>query len=214
MPRQDAKPVPIPPFLATHPFFESPLHEVNQRCLDLLVEAARRNLQPPPFSLITPLHDVLCSMTDNAKRQAARRPLLLVDLQFRDHDWWRRIAIARAGNGNAEARTNRTQRKALVQMSRATLMLTWHALRADPTAGCILLGIAQPVADLILTLKLGDIDRIAEENYLALRPRWEDRPSVWRELLTAAQSGDARALREFNVHAIQLLAGEFITAMK
>lgn len=39
---------------------------------------------------------------------------------------------------------------------------------------------------------------------------WDDRPAVWRRLLPAAQSDDAKLLGAVNLHALQLLTGELL----
>src|ERR1700719_2914553 len=52
-----------------------PLYEINERCLELLVRAARTDR--PPFPLVCYLRELLCSATPETRARAARRPLLL-----------------------------------------------------------------------------------------------------------------------------------------
>jgi hypothetical protein len=66
------------------------------------------------------------------------------------------------------------------------------------------------VGDLIASLRFDQIDRIAEKRLRFVRPRWDDRPAVWRRLLLAARADDQKLMGEFNVHALQLLAGELM----
>src|SRR5207244_2358773 len=98
-------------------------------------------------------------------------------------------------------------RRSAVPLARATLMLAWHSLRADPETACVLLGMSPPVADLISALPLAEIDRIADRGFRHVQPRWHDRPAVWRNLLLAAQTSNPGAMRDFNLHGVQLMTG-------
>jgi hypothetical protein len=69
---------------------------------------------------------------------------------------------------------------------------------------------AQSVSELIAGLKFDEIDRIAHKRFRHVRPRWDDRPAVWRRLLLAAHSDDAKLLGAVNLHALQLLTGELL----
>jgi hypothetical protein len=89
-------------------------------------------------------------------------------------------------------------------------MLAWNSLRAQPATARILLGMAHPVADLIAGLRFDEIARVAHQRFRHVRPRWDDRPAVWRRLLLAAQSNDEKLMGEFNLHGLQLLAGELL----
>ena len=90
------------------------------------------------------------------------------------------------------------------------LLLAWNSLRTDPATAQVLLGMTEPVAEMILNLTLDEIVRIAQARFRHVRPRWDDRPATWRRLVLAAQTADADLLHEFNVQALQLLTGDFI----
>src|SRR6185503_20101316 len=96
------------------------------------------------------------------------------------------------------------------QLTQATLVLAWHMTRADAEATGIVFGMSREVAQVIAALGLSDIDTIAERQFRHVRPRWEQQPEVWRELLLAAHRDDADAMRAFVVHALQLLMGEVV----
>jgi hypothetical protein len=89
-------------------------------------------------------------------------------------------------------------------------MVAWHSIRAHRHAAC-LLGMPSSVADVIVSLSITDIDRIAERCYPYARPRWEDRPAVWRQLLLSAERTDPRAMREACLRGIQLVTGGLIS---
>ena len=58
---------------------------------------------------------------------------------------------------------------------------------------------------------LDEIDRIAQKRFRHVRPRWDDRPAVWRRLLLAAETDDEKLMHEVNLHGLQLLAGELLS---
>jgi hypothetical protein len=66
------------------------------------------------------------------------------------------------------------------------------------------------VAELIGALSMSEIERVAERRGRYVRPRWEDRPAVWHELIQAACSPDIRRTREFCLHGLQLLTGDLL----
>jgi len=75
---------------------------------------------------------------------------------------------------------------------------------------CAQLGITPRVAELIATLRLEDIDRIAERYVLLMSPRWADQPDLWRRLLDAARSSDSQALQSIDVHGVQLFGSDLL----
>jgi hypothetical protein len=76
----------------------------------------------------------------------------------------------------------------------------------------MLLGISPCVAEILTALSLADLDLIAERRFRSLRPRWEDRPALWRKLLHSGESADFRRGREFILRSLQLLAGELLAS--
>jgi len=190
---------------AAFPF--ATLSEVNERCIELLVNAARSE-ERPSFALIAPLRELLTPMGPVQRRRASEIGFLLVDMEFHDPDWW--AAICRYPDRQWRTGTWRGQftRRSAIPLARDTLMLAWHSVQADPDTACVLLGLARPVADLIARLKLSDINRIALRRARHLYPRWYDQPLVWRTLLGAATAGArSLAMRNFQIQALQLIGG-------
>jgi hypothetical protein len=52
------------------------------------------------------------------------------------------------------------------------------------------------------------VTELANQHAGWLRPRWAGRPRIWRELLSAAISGEGLALQTARLHGVQLLAME------
>jgi hypothetical protein len=77
-------------------------------------------------------------------------------------------------------------------------------------AACVLLGLARPVAQLLASLRLADIDRIAEQRFRYVQPRWHDRPAVWRQLLEASATTNPTPMHAFKLLGIRLMTGELL----
>jgi hypothetical protein len=190
----------------------SPIYELNRKCIEELVRLShRRGAAAWPF--VSSLKDVLSPMTPAMESYAARLGILLVDLQFMNKDWWQM-------QGSACTRSLRPTSSRVVwapttatQLTRLTLVTAWHTLRASSYAAC-LLGMTREVAELISALSLTKIELLARRLHRHLRPRWEDQPTVWRHLLLAAQTEDARPQRTLCLRSLQLLAGNTLCAQK
>jgi len=170
------------------------VHEVNERCLELLVHAARIGTVPP-FSLAYPIRDLLLQMTPELRKRAAAHAFLLADFELRNVDWWTAVRQFPEKQFRGTAWRNPFPRRSAIPLTRATLMLAWQAVRTDREAARIILGIADSVAEMIGTLQLTELDRIADRHHRHLEPRWADRPSVWHALLSAASATDSGAMR-------------------
>jgi hypothetical protein len=184
-------------------------HEVNERCIEMLVNAARRE-QSRPFPLVSELSELLKRADPSTRQRAARRTFLLVDMEFANPDWWHTACNHPSQQMRTPLCRGCFPRGSAIPLAHATLMLAWNSLRADPAAARILLGMVQPVADLIAGLRFDEIDRVAQKRFRHVRPRWDDRPAVWRRLLLAAQSDDEKLMGAFDLHGLQLLAGELL----
>ena len=183
----------------------APICEINEQCLRMLVNASRQS-QLSSDSFLYHLLSLVSPLDDGAIATAARFPFLLVDFGFRDVQWWRRVASKPMRADPDRSWLVHFPRATVTKLARATLTLAWHTARTDTDATLVLLGMSHSVAEAIATLRLSDIDRIADRHFRRLRPRWEDRPAVWRQLLTCARETDVDAAHEFVLHALQLTA--------
>ena len=183
----------------------APICDINEQCLQMLVEAAHvPSTANEPF--IRQLLALISSLDATTLSTAARFPFLLVDFGFRDLEWWSEITAAAEPVASESPCPSLFPRSAAIALARATLMLAWHTVRTDTEASVVLLGITPTVARLLRSQRLQDIDRIAEQHYWGLRPRWEDRPGVWRQLMFCAKSTEVDTAHDFVLHALQLTA--------
>ena len=183
----------------------APICEINEQCLRMLVNASRQS-QLSSDSFLYHLLSLVSPLDDGAIATAARFPFLLVDFGFRDVQWWRRVASKPMRADPDRSWLVHFPRAAVTKLARATLTLAWHTTRTDTDATLVLLGMNPSVGEAISTLRLSDIDRIADRHFRRLRPRWEDRPAVWRQLLACSKESDVDAAHEFVLHALQLTA--------
>ena len=201
-----------PPWLSTVSVLQSlaQFKEVNRRCIEMLALAARKE-RPGSLTLAAHLKDVLQRTTPEIRARAAERPVLLTDMQLTNASWWRAAREHPTRPAPLPSWRGSFPKPAAVCLARATLMLAWHSLRSSPESA-VLLGVLPGVAELIAELSLTDIDSIVERRFQHVRPRWEDRPAVWRRLLLAAESEDFRRARDFNLYSLQLVTGELWTS--
>jgi hypothetical protein len=192
---------------AERPLFGS--YEVNERCIEMLGNAARHE-QDRPFALVSDLRALLKSLDPPTRQRAARAAFVLVDMEFANPDWWHTARTHPSQQMRPPLWRGCFPRPTAIQLARATLLLAWNGLRADPVTARILLGMAPGVSEIIAGLRFDEIDRIAQKRFRHVRPRWDDRPAVWRRLLLAAQGDDEKLMGEFNLQGVQLLVGELL----
>jgi hypothetical protein len=184
-----------------------PLYAVNARCIEMLVQAARAD-RPSTLPLVQAIREELMALTSEARSRAARCPILLVDMQFADFGGWRFANQRPTPPGRVAAWRGAFPRVAGAHLARITLMLAWHLIRLDQQMACLFLGMTPPVAGVLAGLSVTEVLQVAEVRFRHARPRWEDRPWVWRRLILAAESGDMRKVRDFDVYSVQLITGE------
>ena len=190
-------------------FFLTSIHEINARCLELLVHAARCELIAP-FSLAFPLRDLFLQMTPELRKRAAARAFLLVDLEFRNRQWWTAIRQFPEKPFRGTAWRNPFPRRSAIPLTRATLMLAWQMIRTDAATAHVILGLEDEVASIIGSMQVTELDRIADRRHRNLEPRWADRPVAWRSLLLAALAPGPAAMQRVDAYGVQLLTGDLV----
>jgi hypothetical protein len=187
------------------------IHEVNERCLELLAHAAHTG-PIAPFSIVLPVRDLLLQMTPELRKRAGARAFLLLDFELGNAPWWTAVHQYPEKQFRGTAWRNSFPRRSAIPLTRATLMLAWQMIRTDMQAACIMLGIANEVAEIIGALQLTELDRIAERRHRHLEPRWADRPTVWRSLLSEALTPESAAMKRVDAYGLQLLTGDLARA--
>ena len=186
--------------------FES-LAELNEMSLALLAEqAAAATAEPRP--LLRELGALWRTLDPLARRRAASVPYLLLDGGFTDRERWGQPGAPQVADPGRAAGAAFFTVPATVEVARLLFTYGWHLARAESAAAQLLLGMSPGCAAAIAELSLRRIHTLAEQHPEWLRPRWPGRPALWRELLLAAGSGEARTLARARLHGLTMLAAE------
>ena len=189
------------------------IHEINERCLELLMYAARAE-RIAPFSLLFPIRQEFLQMTPALRQRAAARAFLLLDFEFANLEWWTAVRQFPDKQFRGAAWRNPFPRRSAIPLTRATLMLAWQLIRTDARMASVTLGTANKVAEIIGNLQLTELDGIADRRHRHLEPRWGDRPAVWRSLLSSASMPQSAATKRVDAYGLQLLAGDLVPISK
>lgn len=187
-----------------------PVHDLNERCLELLTQLARsegQHLTPP---IVSQYQTLWRSLNGSARERAAHMPFLLMDVHFQDVDWWRAAQRSRPHPRRKSPQDVAFTKKVAAELMRESVMLAWNTVSLDRGAASILLGMTPAVSDIIAEFGPQDVERVATRYSQYLRPRWQDFPAFWVKLLTAARDADEDALHESRLHGVQLIGGELL----
>jgi hypothetical protein len=180
--------------------------EINRQALDLMMAMAAN----PTYSA-TVLVGSAAAWRDvpvRALEQLATSPGLLVDAYFADELRWRSPLRVDAVHEPADARAF-TGRGA-EEFVRRVLVLGWHLARADRQLARMVLGMSPACAEHLSRLRLKDIDWMAQHRAGWVRPRWEQQPRLWRNLLESAKRECGDELLQFRARGLQLMAAASI----
>jgi hypothetical protein len=173
--------------------------EMNAQVLDAARCTALGASAPPVLRELAPLWRAL---GERELQALALCPCLMLDAGFARPDCW-------DGGVHEAVQTKHWLAAALApDLFRRAAMLGWHLARSNPFAARITLGMTPRCAELIGRTRLRDLEIIVDRRVQACRLRWEDRPSVWRQLLHAALAGPDGALESLQLRGVQLLAAE------
>jgi hypothetical protein len=165
------------------------LAELNEAGLALLAEQAAA----PGAEPAAPLREVGAlwhALDREARRRAAAVPYLLLDGGFADRERWRYSGAPQVADSARAAGP------------------AFFTVPGTLDVARLLLGMPPGCATLIAGLTLRRIHTLAERHPEWLRPRWPAHAPLWRELLLAAGSGEARALERARLHGLTMLAAE------
>jgi hypothetical protein len=95
---------------------------------------------------------------------------------------------------------------------RRVLVFGWHLARANRQLARVVLGMSPGAASRIASLRLQDLDWLAQHRPGWVRPRWEGQPRIWRHLLLAAADPDGEVLTQVSLRGLQLMAANVLGA--
>jgi hypothetical protein len=179
-----------------------PIYDLNRRMLALLADPTDEGAQHD-FHAGTPIGDALRDIDPSSRERLAACPFLLLDASFRDATRWTPFEHAEAAPSHSAAGTR------VVGLARATCVLSWYLLRTDRVAAMLSLGVSQECAAVIARSGLTELQDVAARlvQHRWLKPRWHDRPQVWRRLICLAQATPPKSVA---IHGLQLLLGDVL----
>ncbi len=180
--------------------------EVNEEVLTLL--RAQCSAAGPQQPLIQDVSELLRNLDAVSMRRAAGTAVLLVDARFARGSQWSDAIVGAVNDRDSPAPAAFFTVDAAVRMMRLVMTHAWHVARSEPAGARLLLGLSETNVAVIGGCTLTRLLGLAEVRTQWLRPRWEHRPQVWRDLLRTAAAGDAGALERLRVRGLQLLAAE------
>ncbi len=201
---EDARPAPSWLGAAT---LES-LAELNELGLALLAEQAAAAAAEPRAAVLREVGALWRTLDPLARRRAAAVPYLLLDGGFAERERWRYAAAPQVADSGRAAGPAFFTVPGTIEAARLLFTYAWHLARAESAAARLLLGMPPGCAALIADLSLRRIHALAEQHPEWLRPRWPAHAELWRELLLAAGSGEARILTRAGLHGLRMLAAE------
>lgn len=192
----------------------SRVHALNERCIELLFQLARADRERANLAIVDQHRSLWRGLSATSRRHAANTPFLLVDVKFRDADWWRWAKDTRASRNRKAVMQVAFSGKVAGELMRETLMLAWSTVAFDRGTASVLFGMTPAVCNIIAGLSPQDVERIAARNSRYLRPRWEEFPMFWGKILTAAREGNEDALHDVRLHGMQLLGSELLPLLE
>ena len=184
------------------------VHQLNERCIELLCDVAAADSRHTALPIITENREIWVRLEPEARHRAARMPFVIVDAKFSDDAWWRRVAESLANGAGAEAPSNGLPRESSEQLMNEMTMFAWQTARWDQTVAQLSLGMTPSVAKVIAALTPKQVREISARESQVIEVRWANDPPFWRDLLLAAMAGSDERLAELRLHAKLLLCGE------
>jgi hypothetical protein len=183
------------------------ISELNMRFLELFAGAASGSASAMRTPIVLELRAEWRQLPRAGLQRLATCPYLLVDAAFAAPAHWRELLT---GAVQDAARAPVSVDAVGTDLVRRTLVLAWHLSRANPLAACIRLGMSQECIELIAARSLHQLEAVADTRPTWVRPRWENRVEVWRQLLYAACDDQSTRLRQLQLRGLQLLAGSMV----
>lgn len=185
-----------------------PLAEINVHCVRWLRAQGESLATNRGTGVMAPeLRPLWTALDEESCLRLAACPYALVDVGFGDGERWRSVQLGAVHDVARAANSTGFDIPAAQALLRQVLMYGWHLARAHRQLARIVFGMTPAVAQCVGALSLQELERIAERHSHWLRPRWETRPQVWRQLLRGAGSAGRGALQQATLHGLQLLAG-------
>src|ERR1700722_11709293 len=189
-----------------------PIHQLNERCIELLCDAATYDSPEVTLPIVTAHRDVWGRLELDSRQRVARLPFVIADAQFRNATWWRRVTQGQPHEAQVDAISNGLPKEPSEHLMLEVLMFAWQTARQDKAVALMAFAMSSPVAEIIAELTPRQIRTIAARESQTVQNRLARGLGFWEDLLVAAQEGDEKRLAELPLHAKLMLCGGFLAA--
>jgi hypothetical protein len=180
------------------------LGQLNEECLELLAQQARAL---PAHLTLTEIARHWEALDAAGRERAGACLYLLLDAGFAEPQRWRWRPGPQAADVGGE-RTAFFTVPAAPQVAQGVFIFAWHLARCRGSAARLLLGMPALSVRQLARHTLSEVRALALSNLHWLRPRWGQRPAMWREFLVAAAGNDPATLERVRLRGQRLLAAE------
>ncbi len=183
--------------------------EINDQLLSYLARQADIAELSRQWPLLGELREQWAELNEGARARLADCPYLLIDGGFAQSLNWSAAHVPGVQDGPAAA-APRIFCDEAVPLIRRMLLLAWHLARSNRMAARMVLGMSVECAERLASYWLQELELLAELRPEWIRPRWSERPGVWRQLLHAAGRAVPDELRRAQLRGVQLMAASLI----
>jgi hypothetical protein len=187
------------------------VHRLNERGLAWLIRAAQAGDWTEGRASWKEIRPLWARASESTLDRAARCPMVLVDLNFQCVAWWIRVINSQPCGDSGQPRFSTFHTDEALSLARDLLLEAWSAARSTPNVSSLVFGMAPEVTSLIARLSPRDLERVVVYESKELRPRWENRPMLWKALFHAATQMNDQLLANVHLHCLQLLGGELVS---
>ena len=177
-----------------------PVHQFNERCLELFVDIAASDDSGATLSLITEHRRLWADLDIEARQRLARIPFVIADADFGDEARWREMVALTASSARVQGRSGGLPKEAGENLVRELMMFAWQTARWDRSVALMCFGMAPPVISIISALTPHQILTVASRESASVKIRWASDLQFWEDLLLAAKSGDENKLAALHLH--------------
>ena len=189
-------------------------HQVNEQCVELVCELAVTSSHQELPQFILQNRDLWRLLDTDARRRVAAFPFVIVDIRFKDAEWWREISGTHSMSPSDSTPLNGIPANLSADLVLETLLFARQAAREDANVAKAMFAMTSPVASRIASLTLQQVRTIALGNTQHLRVRWDSAPEFWRDLLIACRTTDEQTMTALRRQAKLLFCGELIQSHK
>lgn len=151
-----------------------------------------------------------CQLNTDARWRLAEFPFVIVDVRFRDDEWWRALGKTQDDMIAQRFAAEDSLREPRESLLLETLMFAWQVAREDSRVAQILFAMTQTVARVVSSLPMQSIRTLASSQANFLRIRWDNDAQIWRDLLVAVATDDEAALTDVRLQTKLLFCGDLI----